>query len=196
MPVQKINDEGLLDQLTRVFRLYGYEGASLSRISEATGLQRASLYHRFPGGKEEMATAVLARAGDWMETRILAPLSGPSTPARRIRLMAGHLHEFYSGGRQSCLLDSLSFSAEQNEMKKQIKKGMTAWAKALAAVAREAGHPAKRAQQRAEDTIARIQGALVLARAMDDAGPFERMLRELPYLILGGKNGNRQGKRT
>ena len=81
--------------------------------------------------------------------------------------MAGHLHEFYSGGRQSCLLDSLSFSAEQSEMKKHIKKGMTAWAKALAAVAREAGHPAKRAQQRAEDTIARIQGALVLARAMD-----------------------------
>jgi len=51
----KITDAQLTDALTDVFRTYGYEGATLSRISEATGLQRASLYHRFPGGKEAMA---------------------------------------------------------------------------------------------------------------------------------------------
>ncbi len=191
MALQKIDDDALLDRLTKVFRLYGYEGASLSRISKATGLQRASLYHRFPGGKDEMATAVLARAGQWMAYRILAPLSGPGTPAKRIRLMADRLHEFYSGGRQSCLLDSLSFSPDQSELKRHVKEGMAAWAKALAAVAREAGLPAKRAQQRAEDAIARIQGTLVLARAMDDTGPFERTLRELPHVILGEEDGSK-----
>ena len=190
MAVQKIDDEKLLDRLTRVFRLYGYEGASLSRISEATGLQRASLYHRFPGGKREMAKAVLARASHWMAYRILAPLSGPGTPTKRIRLMADRLQEFYSGGRQSCLLDSLSLSADQSEIRRHIKEGMTAWTRALAAVAREAGLPARGAQQRAEDAIARIQGALVLARATDDTGPFERTLRELPHVILGEEHGN------
>ena len=49
MPITKVNEDELLDRLTDVFRTYGYEGASLSKISEATGLQRASLYHRFPG---------------------------------------------------------------------------------------------------------------------------------------------------
>ena len=189
MAVQKIDDDKLLDSLTKVFRLYGYEGASLSRISEATGLQRASLYHRFPGGKDEMAKAVLARAGQWMVYRILAPLSGSGTPTKRIRLMADRLHEFYSGGRQSCLLDSLSFSGDQSEVRRHIKEGMKAWARALAAVACEAGLPAKRAKQRAEDAIARIQGALVLARATGDTGPFERTLRELPHLILGEEPG-------
>ena len=189
MALQKIDDDALLDRLTKVFRLYGYEGASLSRISKATGLQRASLYHRFPGGKDEMAKAVLARAGQWMAYRILAPLSGPGTPDKRIRLMADRLHEFYSGGRQSCLLDSLSFSTEQSELKRHIKEGMKAWGRALAAVAREAGLPAKAAQQRAEDAIGRIQGSLVLARAMDDTAPFERTLRELPHVILGEKHG-------
>lgn len=190
MAIQKIDDDKLLDRLTRVFRLYGFEGASLSRISKVTGLGRASLYHRFPGGKDEMAKAVLAHAGRWMTYGIKAPLSGPGTPPQRIRLMADRLHEFYSGGRQSCLLDSLSFSAEDNEIRKHIKRGMTAWARALAAVAREAGLPAKRAQQRAEDAIVRIQGALVVARAMGDTGPFERTLRELPQVILGQKHGN------
>ena len=190
MAVQKIDDDALLDRLTTVFRVYGYEGASLSRISEATGLQRASLYHRFPGGKDEMAQAVLARAGQWLTYRILAPLSGPGTPAKRIRQMADRLHEYYSGGRQSCLLDSLSFSPGHSELKSHIKEGMAAWARALSAVAREAGLPPKRAQQRAEDALALVQGALVMARAMDDTGPFERTLRQLPNLVLGEENGN------
>ncbi len=63
MPPSKVNENQLLDRLTGVFRLHGYEGASLSRIAKATGLQRASLYFRFPGGKEEMAEAVLRSGG-------------------------------------------------------------------------------------------------------------------------------------
>ena len=70
MALTKINEDELLDRLTDVFRTYGYEGASLSRISEVTGLQRASLYHRFPGGKEDMAKAVLSRAGQWLINRV------------------------------------------------------------------------------------------------------------------------------
>ncbi|TGQ06111.1 helix-turn-helix domain-containing protein, partial [Mesorhizobium sp. M00.F.Ca.ET.217.01.1.1] len=40
-----------------VFREHGYEGASLALIGAATGLGKGSLYHFFPGGKEEMARA-------------------------------------------------------------------------------------------------------------------------------------------
>ncbi len=104
--------------------------------------------------------------------------------------MAERLHEFYSGGRQPCLLDSLSFSVEDDEIKKHIKTAMIAWAQAVAGVAREVGVPAKRAQQRAEDALARIQGSLVLARGTGNMAPFERTLKELPLLILGEEGGN------
>ena len=68
----KITDGQLTEALTRVFQTYGYDGATLSRISDATGLQRASLYHRFPGGKEEMAKFVLATC----QLRITFPNAG------------------------------------------------------------------------------------------------------------------------
>ena len=56
-----------VQKLVMVFRQHGYEGATLSKISEATGLGRASLYHHFPGGKQEMARAVLESVAAWFE---------------------------------------------------------------------------------------------------------------------------------
>ena len=49
----------VIQALIDVFRRCGYDGATLSSISEATGLGRASLYHHFPGGKQEMAAVAI-----------------------------------------------------------------------------------------------------------------------------------------
>ena len=93
MPITKVNEDELLDRLTCVFRTHGFEGASLSLISKATGLQRASLYHRFPGGKEEMANAVLERAWTWLNKKALFPLTGSGTPQERSkRWLKGFMH--------------------------------------------------------------------------------------------------------
>ena len=184
MPITKVNDNELLDRLTDVFRTFGYEGASLSKISEATGLQRASLYHRFPGGKEDMAKAVLERAGQWLGERVLGPLSGPGTPESRIRNMAHELHSFYAGGKNCCLLDSLSFGSDDNAIRQHVQQGMGAWVDELAKVAKEAGVSPKKSRQQAQDAISQIQGTLVVARVMKDYGPFERMLAELPTTLL------------
>lgn len=184
MPITKVNEDELLDRLTEVFRTYGYEGASLSLISKATGLQRASLYHRFPGGKEDMAKAVLERAGQWLTSRVLAPLSGQGKPVDRIRRMAKELHAFYAGGKHCCLLDSLSFGSDDNDIRHHVQQGMSVWVDELAKVAREGGVTAKKARMYAQDAISHIQGTLVVARVMKDYGPFERMLTELPTTLL------------
>ena len=184
MPITKVNEEELLDRLTSVFRTHGFEGASLSLISKATGLQRASLYHRFPGGKEEMAKAVLERAWKWLNHHALSPLTRSGTPEERVKKMAKGLHAFFSGGRNSCLLDSLSFGSEDSAIKRYVEEGMGAWIDALAQVARETGIPAKKAKLQAQDAISRIEGSLVMSRVLKDNGPFERMLLELPDVLL------------
>lgn len=187
MPITKVKEDELLDRLTDVFRTYGYEGASLSKISEATGLQRASLYHRFPGGKADMAKAVLGAAEQWLATHVLAPLSGQGKPADRIRKMAKGIHEFYGGGHRSCLLETLSFGGGDDEIQQHIRSSVAAWVEALVQVAREGGVPTKKARQQAQDAIGRIQGALVIARILKDDGSFERALIDLPIVLLTKK---------
>ena len=184
MGLSKIDGEELISTLTEVFRLHGFQGASLSRIVAATGLQRASLYHRFPGGKDEMALAVLKRADRWFGEYILAPLSEPGTAASRVRKMAARLDEFYSGGERSCLLDTLSMGQEETSIRQHVEGSFCAWRDALVGVAREAGLSARAARWWADEALVGIQGALVLARATGDNRAFKRVLKDLPKQLI------------
>lgn len=184
MALRKIQDDELLDQITEVFRRFGYEGASLTRLSEATGLQRASLYHRFPGGKEEMARAVLQRVGRFMREHVLEPLTGPGSPEERLHRVATGLHELYRGGSTSCLLDALSLGGRGHPFEEAVADGMTRWIEAMAALSREAGLSPEEARHRGEDALIRIQGALVVGRGLRTTEPFLRMLEELPRVLL------------
>ena len=183
MPVKKMDEDLLLDRLTGVFRVHGYTGSSLSLISKATGLQRASLYHRFPGGKEEMAEAVMHRADEWFGSHILAPLTGPGDPAARVQEMANRLSEFYGAGKNSCLLDSLSLGYEDGAIREHIKQSLNAWVGAMTRIAKAAGLGPANAKQKAEEALIQIQGALVMARATGDTKPFIRVLKNLPELL-------------
>ncbi len=185
MPASRVSEEQVLDRLTDVFRQAGYDGASLKQLARAAGLQPASLYHRFPGGKHEMAEAVLQRAGTWLEQHVFRALHEPGEPRGRIERMCKGLREFYVGGTKSCLLDTLSVSGEGDPLRGHIAQGFQGWIGELAEVLREAGFAPKEARRRAEDAVIRVQGALVLARGLGQPGPFERVLRELPDSLLG-----------
>ena len=182
MPPTKVSNQQIFAKLLEVFRLYGFDGASLSRISEATGMKRASLYHRFPGGKEEMALALLERMHEDLRSEILAPLAGRANPAARVRAMATRIHRFYEGGRRSCLLDTLSLGTSP-ELRASQRATMREWCEAMTSLAREAGLPAKTARRRAEDALVGIEGALVVARVSGNLKPFSRTLKALPTLL-------------
>jgi TetR/AcrR family transcriptional regulator, lmrAB and yxaGH operons repressor len=180
-----IDDEALMARLSCVFRDSGYNGASLSSLSEAAGLRRASLYHRFPGGKEQMANEVLAAAEAWLGEHVLTPLRGTGEPAARIAAMRRALHAFYSGGKQSCLLNLLSAPFDEDgPFAAPIKRILTAWRRSLVGVLRDAGFEQDEARRRAERAIALVQGSLVLSRGLRTTRPFERCLASLEHELL------------
>ena len=180
----KVQQPELMRRLAEVFRAHGYEGANLNLLSEATGLKRASLYHRFPGGKEEMAEAVLADTNTWVDRHILAPLTEMDDPQVKLEAMAERIDAFYGGGKKSCLFDSLSFVAADTDIRQKVEAGLGSLVAAIAKVVEEAGFERSEARQRAEDAVIKIQGALVLARASSDTAPFKRVIRTLPGELL------------
>jgi TetR/AcrR family transcriptional regulator, lmrAB and yxaGH operons repressor len=173
----------VIPQLMKVFQQYGYEGASITRFSEATGLKRASLYHYFPNGKEEMAAVVLDYVTQGLQEQ-LKPLYSDRPPLDRIHAMNQNIDAFYQHGQQDCLLALLSIGEAHNLFQAQVQQALNLWIDSLASVLIDAGIPPTTARQRAEDAIAQIQGALVLTRGLNSTATFERTLHQMPEALM------------
>lgn len=177
---QSIDEDELIARLGGVFRDVGYEGATLALLSRATGLQKASLYHRFPDGKRQMAEEVLAAALTWFSQNVLGPLQGEGAPKTRLAAVAERLDGFYEGGRSACLLNMLaSPRLENGPFSPAIKGAFEALIDAFAKLARDAGHAPKAARARAERAVMLLQGSLVLSRGLGSGEPFRKFLAAL-----------------
>jgi TetR/AcrR family transcriptional repressor of lmrAB and yxaGH operons len=178
-----ISDEEFLAKALDLFRTYGFEGVSIKQLADATGLEKASLYYRYPGGKDEIVMAAAREVVAWFQKNVFAPLAGGGTPRRRVAFVVERLREIYMGGAKSCVTDVLSIPGSPTELKTAIKGVMQAWVNAFAGIAKESGLSPAMARARAEEAIVRIQGALVMARVLGDNSAFERALKLLPDIL-------------
>ena len=183
MPRAKLSREEAIERIAEEFRRHGYAATSLSRIAEATGLGRASLYHHFPGGKDEMVRQVFRKVGEEVG-EILALLEEPGDPRDRVTASMKAVGRFYAGGAKNCLLGAMVLSGGSELFADELAAAFAAWIDALSATIRDAGVPARIARRRAEDAVMRLQGALVVTRGMKDTGVFRRLLSELPDQLL------------
>ncbi|MEO0323789.1 MAG: TetR/AcrR family transcriptional regulator [Myxococcota bacterium] len=172
--------EEVLDAVEEVFRDHGYHGATLSRLSEATGLGRASLYHHFPGGKEDMARAIFLRAGE----QLAASLSGEGTPEERLESFLGEVEAIYARGQRNPLLGAMVLGGGWPRFEDELAEGFRQWTDAFAGLARAGGVEGREARRRAEDAVARLQGSLVVTRGLGKPAVFRRALAELPGDLL------------
>jgi len=178
-----ITDEAFLITALDLFRTYGFEGVSLKQLADATGLEKASLYYRYPGGKDEIVLAVATAVSQWLETNIAAPLAGPGTPRKRVACVVERLRELYCGGTKSCVIDVLSIPGGSPELKTGLKAAMQSWLNAYVEIAKECGLTPVQARHRAEEAMVRFEGSLVLARVLGDTSAFDRTLKLLPDLL-------------
>jgi TetR/AcrR family transcriptional repressor of lmrAB and yxaGH operons len=174
----------LLPLLAEVFRSHGYEGATLSLIGEATGLGKGSLYHFFPDGKAQMAAEVLAEIDHWFEVNIFSPLHAADDPARAIAEMIEAVDSYFRSGHRMCLVGIIALGASRDTFAVQVQDYFTRWNDALARVLRRSGLSASVARRRSADALLPIQGALVLARALDDSSIFGQALADMKVRLL------------
>jgi AcrR family transcriptional regulator len=176
MPAALISRDEAIARLGDVFRQHGFEGTSLSVITAATGLGKGSLYNYFPGGKDEMAAAVLAHVDDWFEREIYAPLRAarPGEVPAAIAAMFDNVAHYFSGGGRICLVGAFALDATRDRFAAAVQDYFRRWIDALAAALEKAG--VQQPLGLAETAVAGIQGALVLARALNEPAAFSRQI--------------------
>lgn len=166
------------------FRRFGYEGASLNLLSEATGLGRSSLYHYFPEGKEEIALAAAELVEQRFNELVIGPLQGPEPPMVRLGKAISGLDQFYNGGRDACLIDIFSIGDTATALPGRVKGIAFAVIEAFEKLSADANkRAATNPRASAVRAIVELEGALVLTRATGDRTIFADTLSRLPYIL-------------
>lgn len=176
----------LIPELLELFRENGYEGVSIATVSKATGLGKSSLYHHFPGGKEEMANEVLQHIDAAVKQYFIAPLKGDGSAEERLATMCKNVEQFYDGGKKNCIVDGLTLGEAGGPFQEPVAQCVEAWVHAMSEVAVSEGVSKKSARERAEGALVAVEGGLIASRALRNYQIFKREVRNIPHLLLNG----------
>ncbi|MCG1037141.1 TetR/AcrR family transcriptional regulator [Polaribacter sargassicola] len=188
MRPQKVLDKEILISLSKVFRDKGYEGASLQELAEATGLKKASLYHRFPKGKYEMAKAVFTHIDHWVEENIFLTLKNESnTPEKRLKDGLTNIKILYDEGKETCVFNSFSTQTGLSLFEQSIKNSMIEWINSFTEIGLALNIPSKESKEYALETLIEIQGSLIVAKGLNDISVFAKTLKNIELKYLRGQ---------
>jgi AcrR family transcriptional regulator len=175
--------------VAEVFRELGYEGASMSSITARTGLSKGSLYHFFPGGKEEMAAEILAHVDAWFVSEVFEPLE-QEDPRSGIPRMWQAVDTYFCSGGRVCLIGAFALDETRDRFARPIRGYFKRWIEALEGALIRGGVEATAAKRLAEEVVAGIQGGLTLARALNDDTIFGRTIAALAERVEKSMRGD------
>ncbi len=162
----------------------GLQATSFSEILAATGAPRGSLYHHFPGGKDELVAEATRFVGDQL-LGALARLE-PTTPREVVERFAAIWRRVLSGSdlEAGCAIAAVTVDAadDQGELLALAGSVFTEWQAALAGLLERTGVPPDRAADLALLLLVSVEGSLVVCRAEQSLEPFDRVTAQLVAL--------------
>lgn len=162
---------------------HGLAAASFSAVIERSGAPRGSIYHHFPGGKDELAAAAVDRSRDLGLQAIASGPEGDAAGAARGLVNGFHLLLERSQGRGGCAIAHVTVEADDADLRANGTEAFTAWVEALTERFVAGGVPADRAPGLARTVVAGVEGGLVLARAEGSTAPLTAVGDELVALV-------------
>lgn len=184
MPAPKVDKEQAITAIAELFREHGYHGTSYAQIIKASGLGKGSLYHYFPGGKEEITKAVLHQIDCWFETNVFAPLKTNDVPETVLGKMFDTVDNYFASGQRICLLGAFALYNAKEHFSQEIKNYFQRWINALSFYLQGQGLPEIESRELADSAMIAIQGGLVVAQATDDTKIFQQAIFNTQNMIL------------
>lgn len=173
----KVEDQQLLEGLMGVLRSKGYDGASLNELAGSSGLKKASLYHRFPGGKKEITSAVLKHVDQWLDQNLKRILMDDSlSPTHRLAEATKNIEALYDHGNATCILRALSMDSGVVMFEQELKQSIQKWIDGFDVLGQAYGYSAEESRQKALQVITNVQGSLVVSKAMGSNEPFKQAM--------------------
>ena len=177
----------IITATNELFRVHGYHGTSLSAISAASGATTGSIYHFFPGGKEELAVAVIETTG------VIYRELFESIAAEAVGVASAY-SDFFAGAavllEESDYLDPCPIGTVAREvastspaLRAAAERAFTSWVDAATAHLVGGGIDEREALDLATLFVTTVEGCFVMCRTLRSTEPAHTAGRFLVPLV-------------
>jgi AcrR family transcriptional regulator len=165
--------ERIVAATNELFRRRGFHGTSLKQVTSTAGATTGSVYHFFPGGKDDLAEVVIRESGAAYQ-QLFELIADAASDA------ASAVTEFFEGAaevlEQSDYIDICPIGTVAREvasthdgLRQATQRVFRGWIDAASTRFVAAGLPKVEADALATTVVAALEGAFILARASRDA---------------------------
>jgi AcrR family transcriptional regulator len=165
----------IVETSAELFRLQGYVATGIKQITSAAEVQFGSLYHFFPGGKEELGAEAIRTSGATYELLIPAVFDNAPDLVSGVRMFfagaAAHLVETDYADACPIATVALEVSSTSETLRHACADVFESWIEAGAALYSRTGLTPEQARELTIGMVAALEGAFVLARATRSVEP-------------------------
>jgi len=186
----------MLASAAEVLRERGAAGVTIDEVLSRSGAPRGSVYHHFPGGRNQILIEALGFAGDSLTAAIDEAASRGPMPLLRefVEMWEGVLRE--SDFAAGCPVAAASISTCEQDLRlsSDAARIFDHWREALTRSFVADGFDDREAGALATTMLAATEGAVILCRSLRSAQPLRDVAENIEFLVNGKKFVSRYGR--
>lgn len=186
MPKKSDAKQNMITAARVLMRARGVSGMGLMDVVTAAEAPRGSIYHHFPGGKDELVIAAIDEAAREAEAAILGAGEKGGPPIEVVRHIASAFRFAAEKAKWQIGCPVAATAIEGHLQTPAVRAAVSAtfslWSAAIAHTLVTAGVRDKDAQRLGLGIMSALEGALLLARGMQSAAPYDATVE----LIMAG----------
>lgn len=167
----------LVDTAARLFQVQGYHQTGLNQILAESQAPKGSLYHYFPGGKEDLAVAAVETSAAQVSAKLAEVIGKARSPAAALERVLQHFIAELEGSQYEKGCPVATITLEQAAQSARIRSACAAayarWQADLETFLQQ--HGVRHAAALAEHFLMLLEGALLLSRARHDCQPLRQL---------------------
>lgn len=185
---EKVNSKDKLIQTAScLFQKQGYHGTGLNQITKESGAPKGSLYHYFPGGKEQLALESVQLTAKFVVSRIRDGLNKSSDPVKAIQDYINDMAERFQNEGIKGGVPIASIALETSLMSEQLREAcQTAYEEFQGAFTHkllDSGFNESRAKELGIVINSMLEGAFLLSFTTGNSEPLIIVAKQIPVLL-------------
>lgn len=177
----------MIEGTARLLATRGLQGASFGEIIEYTGVPRGSIYHHFPGGKDELVAEAIAYAGEHAIAQLRALDGAPADAIAERFLSLWRLLLEHSNFHAGCSVLAVTIATDVDALLNASATIFIRWQEVLSHLLVHGGLNGEDAERIAGLLVAASEGAVVMSRAQRSTAPLDlvtdTILRQIRSLL-------------